>query len=114
MADRPAREMAEFIDSLHIGDHGVSLEFAEETAILTVTTMTGVDTKEQVYEAYKDIASNNAKSLIIDLRNNTGGTFAGIPLVGHVLTDSLDAGMFVSRKWWTNHREVPTIGDIQI
>lgn len=113
MAERPAHEMADFIDSLRVGDHSVSLEWADKTAILTVTTMTGVDTKERVFKAYRDIEANKAEMLIIDLRNNTGGTFAGVPLIGHVLTDSLDAGIFVSRKWWKSNTEAPRIADIQ-
>ena len=113
IAERRAEEMADFIDSLRVGDHSVSLEWIEETAILNVTTMTGVDTKERVFAAYRDIAENKAKSLIIDLRNNTGGTFAGVPLVGHVLTDSMDAGVFVSRKWWNHNTKAPGISDIQ-
>ncbi len=113
MAERPAGEMADFIDSLRVGDHTVSLEWVENTAVLTLTTMTGVDTKEGVFKAYQDIAANKPHSLIIDLRNNTGGTFAGVPLVGHVLTDSADTGMFVSRKWWTDHKEIPGLNDIQ-
>jgi len=110
---RPAADMANFIDTLRVGEHSVSLDWAEKTAVLTVTTMTGVDTKERVFDSYREIHENGAESLIIDLRNNTGGTFAGIPLLGHILVDSVDAGMFVSRKWWNNNSGAPTLGDIQ-
>ncbi|MCW5516014.1 S41 family peptidase [Muriicola sp. Z0-33] len=111
--ETPAEEMAAFIDSLQVGDHSVSLKWVEHTAVLTVTTMTGWDTKENVFKAYRNIAENKTNALIIDLRNNTGGTFAGIPLVGHILTDSIDAGIFVSRKWWENNTREPLIADIQ-
>lgn len=113
ISKRTADEMAEFIDSLRVGNQSVSLQWVDKTAILTVTTMTGVDTKERVFEAYLEIAGNEAKSLIIDLRNNTGGTFAGVPIIGHVLTDSIDAGIFVSRKWWENNTRAPNLTDIQ-
>lgn len=113
ISERSADEIAEFMDSLRVGEQSVSLQWIEKTAILTVNTMMGVDTKERVFEAYREIASNEAKSLIIDLRNNTGGTFAGVPLVGHVLTDSIDVGMFVSRKWWRNNTREPGSEDIQ-
>ena len=105
--------MADFIDSMRVGDSGVSLKWLDKTALLTVTTMTGEDTKEQIFEAYRKIANNETTSLIIDLRNNTGGTFAGVPIIGHLLMDSIDAGIFVSRKWWTNHSKPPTFVDIQ-
>ena len=113
ISKRNADEMAEFIDSLRVGKQSVSLQWVDKTAILTVTTMTGVDTKERVFEAYLEIAGNEAKSLIIDLRNNTGGTFAGVPIIGHVLTDSIDAGIFVSRKWCENNTRAPNLTDIQ-
>ncbi len=111
--ERPAEEMAGFIDSMRVGDHSVSLKWMDQTAVLTVTTMTGLDTKEQVFEAYREIARKKTKSLVIDLRNNTGGTFAGVPLIGHVLADSIDAGIFVSRKWWENNTRAPGLADIQ-
>jgi len=111
--ERPAKEMANFIDSMEIGNQGVSLKWMGKTAVLNVTTMTGIDTKEKIFEGYREIARNEAESLIIDLRNNTGGTFAGIPLIGHLIKDSIDAGLFVSRKWWKNHSEVPNLLDAQ-
>ncbi len=113
LSERNANEMAEFLDTLRVGDQSVSLQWIEKTAVLTVTTMMGMDTKERVFEAYREIASKEAKSLIIDLRNNNGGTFAGIPLVGHVLTDSIDVGIFVSRKWWENNTREPKLEDVQ-
>ncbi|NPD48005.1 S41 family peptidase [Lentimicrobium sp. S6] len=110
---KPAEEMAEFIDSLRVGDHSVSLNWEARTAILTVTTMTGVDTKERVFDAYREIDKNKAETLIIDIRNNIGGTFAGIPLIGHLMKDPIDVGMFVSRKWWENNTVPPKIDDVQ-
>jgi len=111
--EKPAEEIAEFIDSLRVGDHGVSLNWEGKTAILTITTMTGVDTKERVSEAYREIDENKAETLIIDIRNNTGGTFAGIPLMGHLMAKPIDVGMFVSRRWWKKATEIPNIEDVQ-
>lgn len=110
---QPAEAMADYIDSLKVGDQSVSISWEGKTAILTLNTMTGLDTKEKVFEAYKLIAKNPTESLIIDLRNNSGGTFAGVPLVGHLLTEPIDAGIFVSKKWWDNHTKAPSITDIQ-
>ena len=44
--------------------------------IMEVKTMMGVDTIEQINEAYKQIDAKNPQALIIDLRNNEGGAFA--------------------------------------
>ena len=111
--ERKAEEMANFIDSLIVGEQAVTLDFKDKTAILSVNTMTGMDTKERIFKAYTEIKENQASSLIIDLRNNTGGTFAGVPLVGHLLNDSIDAGIFVSRKWWINNNNIPSNEDIE-
>lgn len=113
LAERSAEEMADFIDSLRVGDQSVTLEWKDKTAVLTVTTMTGLDTYERIFEVYQEIANNDANALIIDVRNNPGGTFAIVPLVSHILTDSIDAGYFVSRKWWTNNTKIPKFSDVQ-
>jgi len=113
ISKRKANEMADYVDTLRVGDQSVSLQWNDKAAILTVNTMMGVDTKERIFEAYREIASNEAKSLIIDLRNNTGGTFAGVPLVGHVLTDTIDVGIFVSRKWWDDNTREPKLEDVK-
>lgn len=111
--ERPATAMADFVDSLRVGDHAVSLEWMGKTALLTVTTMTGIDTKERVFAAFQEIAKQSADTLILDLRNNTGGTFAGVPLIGHIIEAPLDAGFFVSRKWWKKHSEAPAFSHVQ-
>lgn len=108
-----ADAMADYIDSLKVGDQNVSISWEGKTAIFTVNTMTGIDTKEKVFEAYELIAKNPTESLIIDLRNNSGGTFAGVPLVGHLLSEPIDAGTFVSKKWWDNHTKAPSVTNIQ-
>ena len=110
---QPAEEMANYIDSLRVGGKGVNLEWMNNTAMLTVNTMMGVDTQEQVFDAYRKIAKKRTDTLIIDLRNNEGGTFAGIPLMGHLTSDTIDIGMFVSQKWWNNHAEDPTVEDVK-
>jgi carboxyl-terminal processing protease len=107
VTDMTATDMAAYVDTLRVGEQSVSLEWMEQTAVLTVKTMMGMDTYERIFEMYKEIADKQAGSLIIDVRNNPGGAFAIIPLVGHVLKDTLDAGMFVSRRWWVNNTTVP-------
>lgn len=111
--ENSADRMADYIDSLRVGDQSVSLNWEGKTAILTVTTMTGLDTKEKVFEAYREIAKKNTEALVIDLRNNVGGTFAGVPLIGHLIKEPIDVGMFVSKKWWENNTAEPNKNNIQ-
>lgn len=111
--EQSAKDMADYIDQLKVGEQALALDWMDQTAILTINTMTGADTKERVIEALTEISEREAQNLIIDLRQNTGGTFAGIPLMNFVVDDSLDAGAFVSRKWWTKHSNAPQPSDYQ-
>lgn len=111
LSDMKAEDMAAYFDTLRVGERGASLEWKNKTAVLTVHTMMGLDTYERIEEVYQEMATREADALIIDVRNSPGGAFAIIPLVGHVLTDSMDVGMFVSRKWWSQHSEIPRMKD---
>jgi len=107
-----AAEMAAHVDTLRIGGGGATLDWRGETAILTVTTMMGQDTIEEINAAYAEIAALGAEALVIDLRENGGGAFAVLPLVRHVLAEPLEAGIFVSQPWNAAHDRAPTAADI--
>ncbi len=111
-AQGTAEQMAAYVDTLRIGGGGATLSWRDETAILTVTTMMGQDTIEEINAAYAEIAAQGADALIIDLRENGGGAFAVLPLVRHVLAEPLDAGIFVSQPWNAAHDRAPTAFDI--
>lgn len=104
---QPAQEIAKFIDTLRVGNQSVSLEWMDNSAILTVNTMMGVDTKERVEDAYKEIDKKDIEYLIVDLRSNDGGTFAGIPLIAHLISEPLEIGVFASQKWWNSNSNPP-------
>ncbi|MEP7705383.1 S41 family peptidase [Paraglaciecola sp. 25GB23A] len=112
VSERNAAATADFYDSFKIGGGGAKLTWQADIAVLTVNTMMGSDTIEEIAMAYRDIASKGAKALIIDLRQNEGGAFAIVPLVSHLLTQALDSGMFVSRQWNSAHQKPPTKQDI--
>lgn len=101
-AERYAR-----LDTLVAGDDAVTLAWQGDAAILTVNTMSGADTIEQIEAAYDEIAERGARKLIIDLRRNTGGAFAVVPLVGHLIGEPFDAGVFVTGAWYEDHEEPP-------
>ncbi len=111
-----AYALANYLDAMEVGGSGCQLSWEEDTAILTVNTMMGLDTIRQIQEAYSEIIANDAKALIIDLRNNGGGAFAIKPLVAHLTKKPLDAGVFVSQKWTGSHEGSPskeTIENVQ-
>lgn len=111
-AQGTAEQMAAHVDNLRIGGGGATLSWQDGTAILTVSTMMGQDTIEEINAAYAEIAARSADALVIDLRENGGGAFAVLPLVRHVLSEPLEAGIFVSQPWNATHDRAPTASDI--
>lgn len=106
-----AAETAAYLDQMRVGE-GATLAWQGDIAVLTVTTMMGVDTIEQIDAACAEIAAAGARALIIDLRANEGGAFAVRPLLEHVVAEPLDAGAFVSRRWAEKMRRAPAKPDV--
>ncbi len=92
-------QMVSYLDNLQAGPEAVQLTWEGDTAILAVNTMMGSDTISAIEQAYDEVAEREATVLIIDLRANEGGAFAIRPLIGHVLSEPFDAGVFVAQKW---------------
>jgi carboxyl-terminal processing protease len=106
VAERYAR-----LDTQIAGDGAVKLEWRGTVAVLTVNTMSGSDTIAAINAAYEEIVARKAEKLIIDLRRNDGGAFAVVPLVGHLIDEPIDAGVFVVRSWYDNHEQPPGPAD---
>ena len=101
-------QIADHFDHMRVGGRGASLAWQGDIAILTVNTMMGLDTIEQIDAAYVDIAGRGAKAVIVDLRANEGGAFAVRPLVAHALVEPLDAGVFLGARWFARGKPAPT------
>lgn len=113
VATSSAEDLAAYLDTLRIGGGGAVLTWSGEDAILTVNTMMGIDTIEEIDAAYEEIAEKGAKRLVIDLRANGGGAFAVRPLVGHLIDKPFIAGGFVSQRWNAGHKNPPTLKDMK-
>ena len=111
-ASMSSSQMVEYLDTMNVGGNGVSLTWRDTTAILTVNTMMGMDTIEQIFAAYREIDQKKANGLIIDLRTNNGGAFAVKPLVSHLIQAPLDAGIFISQPWNKAHERLPNRKEI--
>lgn len=112
-ANGTADEMAAHLDAMRVGGGGAVLSWRDETAVLTVNTMMGLDTIEEINAAYEVIAERGADKLIIDLRENGGGAFAVLPLVSHLIDQPFIAGAFVSQPWNAAHDRAPTLEDMK-
>jgi hypothetical protein len=107
----PFETMVSTLDSMRTGKESARLRFDGPVATLTVETMVGADTIEQIETAYRTIAERKPLALVIDLRDNGGGAFAVRPLVEHLIRAPFDAGWFVSNGWWRSHEGPPGAGD---
>lgn len=96
----PAAQMANFVDNMDAGPDAVQLRWSGKIPVLTVHTMMGKDTIEHIHQAFVQLQQAGAQQLIIDLRRNKGGAFAVKPLVGHLLNQPVEGGVFVSRRWY--------------
>ncbi len=112
-AQAPAEQFAEFLDNMRIGAQATSLRWQGDTAVLTINTMMGTDTIDYIDSAYDEIEDHGAKALIIDLRNNEGGAFATRPMVSHLISEPLEVGYFISKRWTDEQPNLPTRQDLQ-
>ena len=101
----PASQMAAMVDQMDAGPDAVKLSWLGTVPVLTVNTMLGKDTMQQIPQAFVQLQQAGAKQLIIDLRHNKGGAFAVKPLVEHLLPQPLEGGVFVSRHWYTKSQQ---------
>lgn len=97
-APAPAAEMAVRFDQMNAGPDAVQLRWQGEAAVLTVNTFMGRDTQAAIAAAYREITARPARALVIDLRRNEGGALAVAPLVGHLLAQAHDSGVFISQR----------------
>lgn len=112
-AGQSAEELSNYFDTLRVGGGGAVLFWRKDIAVLTINTMMGLDTIEEIDAAYKSIASKRAEALIIDLRKNEGGAFAVRPMISHLIKEPFDAGSFVAQPWNRKHQSPPTKAELQ-
>lgn len=112
-AEQTAEDLTAYLDNLRIGGGGAVLLWQDDVAVLTVNTMMGLDTIEEIDAAYAAIAEHGAEKLIIDLRENGGGAFAIRPLVNHLTDKAFIAGGFISQPWNAKHSRAPKLNDMK-
>ena len=87
-------------------------EVDTETALLTIRSF--VADAPAMIQIVQGIQAGNYENLIIDLRNNTGGTLDAAVVLGRFLTNEpIDAGTYLSRKWFLEKGDYPSKEQIQ-
>lgn len=111
-SEMSAADMGAYFDRMRVGGGGAVLTWQDDVAILTINTMMGIDTIEQIDAAFEEISRHETAALIVDLRANIGGAFAVRPLVSHIIDAPLDAGAFISQRWNASMDRTPGREDI--
>lgn len=94
------------------GETGLTLTEAEhDTAIFTVDSFS---MDESVMAGMiKRLRDGGYRNLILDLRQNPGGAFpAVVALARFLVREPVDAGVFLTRRWFVEHGRYPTAEEI--
>jgi hypothetical protein len=84
----------------------------DETAYLKINTFSIPGSL--VAKALNEIGTEEYNNLIIDLRDNGGGNLEGPLALGRFLTqEPIDAGYYLTRKWFENHNQLPSPMEVQ-
>lgn len=82
-----------------------------KTAYLRITTF--IVSGEPMMQAIQEIGTDKFENLIIDLRGNTGGSLDAPVILGQFLTqNTIDAGYYLTRKWFEQSNSLPTQNQI--
>jgi hypothetical protein len=84
----------------------------DQTVVFTVKTFSA--SAGEIIPFIDTLKMLNPGNLIIDLRNNGGGTIASaLPLVSYLVNDTLYGGIFLTRKYFSTHDNLPNTSDYQ-
>ena len=85
-------------------------EKAPGVAYMKVSSFAG--TAEEMDTAFMQIVDKGYHTLIVDLRNNGGGSVGGgLGFTRHLMLDTLDGGVFLTQRWFRNHKGLPEVAD---
>lgn len=80
------------------------------TVLFTVSTFSA--SAAEIIPFIDTLKTLNKEHLIIDLRNNGGGSIASaLPLAAYLCADTLYGGLFLTRRYFSNHTMLPKIAD---
>ncbi len=83
-----------------------------KTALLTIRSF--IADAPGMIKIVQQIQAGGYENLVIDLRENTGGTLDAAVVLGRFITnEAIDAGVYLTRKWFLNHESYPTKDEIQ-
>jgi len=85
-------------------------QLTESTALLKITSFSG--TAKEVDSIFSEIDRKGYKNLIVDLRDNPGGSVeAGMAFARNVVDTTMIGGIFLTQKWFNNLSNIPTANE---
>ncbi len=80
------------------------------TAYLKIASFGGK--AQEVDSVFEIIKQKDYQNLIVDLRNNTGGSVeAGMAFATNIIKKETFGGVFLTQKWFNNHKDLPSPED---
>jgi carboxyl-terminal processing protease len=76
-------------------------------ALVSIDSFFGIAIEEQIDAAMTAAIQSGAHSLIIDLRENGGGTSAAIPVAARIIEHRQLMGVFIANTWWRDNDTLP-------
>ena len=104
---KPYEENQEKGDNNQQKKHLKLEEKSPKTAYLKIASFSGV--AQEVDSIFNIIRQKDYQYLIVDLRNNSGGSIeAGMAFATNIIEKETFGGVFLTQKWFNNHKELPT------
>ncbi len=85
----------------------------EDTALVTIDTFFGLAIEEQIDTVMNVAIQSEASNLIIDLRENPGGTTAAVPVGARLLQEPGVFGYFLGNSWWQQNDALPSLAELE-
>ncbi|HPU46273.1 MAG TPA: S41 family peptidase [Bacteroidales bacterium] len=87
-------------------------EKTNNTALLTIKSFSGTST--EVDSVFSEIIEKKYENLIVDLRNNSGGTVeAGMAFARRVVDTTMTGGFFLTQNWFNQNNDVPDSNQLE-
>lgn len=65
----------------------------------------------EIDSVFNVVREKNYKNLIIDLRNNPGGTISAMAVIANLADTAYPAGVFLTQRWFQQHADPPDVSE---
>ena len=109
---RPLKTMEQLVqqaDEIAEDKPVARVEFTPDNiAVVTIDSFFGAQIEAQIDAVFNEVIDRSPIALVIDVRENGGGTLAAWPVGARILQEEAIGGYFISNRWWAEHDALPT------